>query len=98
MLLTISIYSPLSAVCQSVTVCLSVKREVTESHSTRAKHISFPSSLDSWTIHVHSCRVSRNDRDSPGIFAFVPDVFRLTQKADNVPDFSQTLILGAYIR
>ena len=40
--------------------------------------------------------VSRNDRDSPGIFAFVPDVSRLTQKADNVPDFSQTLSLGAY--
>ena len=45
---------------------------------------------------THSCQVSRNDRDSPGIFAFVPDVSRLTQKADNVPDFSQTLSLGAY--
>ena len=47
---------------------------------------------------VHSCQVSRNDRDSPGILAFVPDVSRLTQKADNVPDFSQTLSLRAYRR
>ena len=39
----------------------------------------------------HSCQVSRNDRDSPGIFAFVPVVSRLTQKADNVPDFSHIL-------
>ena len=45
---------------------------------------------------LHSCQVSRNDRDSPGIFAFVPVVSRLTQKADNVPDFSQTLSLGAH--
>ena len=44
----------------------------------------------------HSCQVSRNDRDSPGIFAFVPGVSWLTQKADNVPDISQTLRLGAY--
>ena len=35
--------------------------------------------------------MSRKHRDSPGIFAFVPVVSRLTQKADNVPDFSQTL-------
>ena len=44
----------------------------------------------------HSCQVSRNDRDSPGIFAFVPVVSRLTQKADNVPDFSQTLSSRAH--
>ena len=44
----------------------------------------------------HSCQVSRNDRDSSGFFAFVPDVSRLTKKADNVPDFSQTLSLGVY--
>ena len=37
--------------------------------------------------------MSRNDRDSPGILAFVPDVSRLTQKADNVP---QTLGLRAH--
>ena len=47
-----------------------------------------PSSLVDQT---HSYQVSRNDRDSPGIFAFVPVVSRLTQKADNVLDFSQTL-------
>ena len=40
--------------------------------------------------------MSRNDRDSPGIFAFVPVVSRLTQKADNVPDFSQTLSSRAH--
>ena len=45
---------------------------------------------------LHSCQVSRNDRDSPGIFAFVPVVSRLTQKADNVPDFSQTLSSRAH--
>ena len=44
----------------------------------------------------HSCQVSRNDRDSPGIFAFVPVVSRLTQKAGNVPDFSQTLSSRAH--
>ena len=37
--------------------------------------------------------MSRNDRDSPGIFAFVPVVSRLTQKADNVP---QTLSSRAH--
>ena len=40
--------------------------------------------------------MSRNDRDSPGIYAFVPVVSRLTQKADNVPDFSQTLSSRAH--
>ena len=40
--------------------------------------------------------MSRNDRDSPGIFAFVPDMSRLTQKADIVPDFSQTLSSRAH--
>ena len=44
-------------------------------------------------MHEHSCQVSRNDRDSPGIFAFVPVVSQLTQKADNV---SQTLSSRAH--
>ena len=52
--------------------------------------------LTSFNGVEHSCQVSRNDRDSPGIFAFVPVVSRLTQKADNVPDFSQTLSSRAH--
>ena len=35
----------------------------------------------------HSCQVSQNDQDSPGISAPVPVVSWLTQKRTNVPEF-----------
>ena len=41
----------------------------------------------------HSCQVSRNGRDNPGILAHVPDVSRLPQNVTNVLEFSLTLSL-----
>ena len=46
---------------------------------------------------LHSCQVSRNGRDSPGIWAYVPAASRLTQKAANVPEFLQTSTLEEQI-